>query len=61
MQAGSSPGVDLASVQELWDLKGEEMYKNSHGGCDLWDLVKALDVYLFLDRRLWKVVVIDMG
>ena len=35
VQAGSSPGVDLASVQELCDLKGEGTCKNICGGRDL--------------------------
>lgn len=61
LTAGSSPGVDLASVQELCDLKGEELYKNICGGYDLWDLLEDLGVYLFWDKRLWKVEGIEMG
>lgn len=50
LTAGNSPGVDLASVQELYDLKGVELCKIICGGYDLGDLMEALGVYLFWDK-----------
>lgn len=48
-------------MQELCDLKGEEMCKSVRGSGDLWDLVKARDVYLLQGKGLWKVAVKEMG
>lgn len=53
--------MDLASVQELCKLQGEGTCRNTCGGRDPWGLAKALDVYLFQGKRLWKAVGLEMG